>query len=170
MERNVNTHTHILLSMRLCLELLLLLLLLLLLMLRQMFCRRGRLIICTFCCKDLLSFYADKRYTHILKRGLASSTDGILYLSQLFLLLLLSVYGYECESVAERERERETVTEAMQWNEVISVADLVIYHYFLMTPACVIQYLLRPLWVMATMWHWHSCINQGSTYYTASQQ
>lgn len=85
-------------------------------MLRQMFCRRGRLIICTFCCKDLLSFYADKRYTHILKRGLASSTDGILYVSQLFLLLLLSVYGYECESVAkrEREREKETFTEAMQ--------------------------------------------------------
>lgn len=64
------------------------------------------------------------------------------------------------QSEWERWVERETVTEAMQWNEVISVADLVIYHYFLMTPACVIQYLLRPLWVMATMWHWHSCINQ----------
>lgn len=123
-EMSTHTHTHILLSMRLCLELLLLLLLLLLLMLRQMFCRRGRLIICTFCCKDLLSFYADKRYTHILKRGLASSTAFCICLSCFFCFFCL--FMDMNVNLSQREKEREKRRHLLkQCNEMKSFRSLI---------------------------------------------
>lgn len=161
-------------TMRLCLMLLLLLVLLMLMpdvLRQQQQLKGGRLIICTFCCKDLLSFYADKRFTHI-KSGVnfisifkLKSVSGLLFLSQLCRCVLClwtwmwmwmwSECRYSCECVAYSD------TLGMQWNEVISVADLVIYHYSLMMPACdTIFIVLLPVWVMATIWHWHSCINQ----------
>lgn len=124
--------------------------------LRQMFCRRGRLIICTFCCKDLLSFYADKRFTHISKREFAENHPRVSG-SRHFVSVFVSVVSFVCVlvrmcimlmdmNVKLSHRGRHTLGQCNERNEVISVADLVIYHYFLMMPAsCVIQYLLSAL-------------------------
>lgn len=79
-----------------------------------------------------------------------SPGPGILYLSssQLFLLCVLvrMCIMLMDMNVKLSHRGRHTLGQCNERNEVISVADLVIYHYFLMMPAsCVIQYLLSAL-------------------------
>lgn len=140
----------------------------------------GCLIICTFCCKDLLSFHADKRFTHIKGSGVTSKcarfiptirfvdTDCLpacLLVSFPSCFLALCIMFMDMNAnVSHLEQETESASvSGMQWNEVISLADLVIYHYISLW-CHMIHYLLLLLllasWVMAAIWHWHRCINQ----------